>query len=92
MQIVVTEDTQDTGEDCSVGVGSVHHDSVKKDFPLQVFPGSGSSLDRVPGEQLVYHWFHIVPVPIPSEVEYVHLYLMYFMQFIVSIFSKFRKE
>jgi hypothetical protein len=68
----VTEDMQDAGEDCSVVVES-------EDFPLQVLSGSGSSLDRVPGEQLVYHRFHIVPVPIPSEVQYMHLYLMYFI-------------
>jgi len=79
MKIVVTEDMEDAGEDSSVVVKSVHHDSVKKDFPLQVLPGSCNSLDRVPGEQLVYHWFHIVPVPIPSEVEYMHLYLTYFI-------------
>jgi hypothetical protein len=48
----------------------------RKIFPLQVLPGYSISLDRVPGEQLVYHWFHIIPVPIPSKVEYMHLYLM----------------
>lgn len=75
-EMIVTEDMQDPGEDCSAAVKSVHHDSIKKEFPLQVLPGRSSSLDRVPGEQLVYNWFHIIPVPIPSEVKYKHLYLM----------------
>ena len=72
----MTEETQDRGEDRSEAVASLHHDSIKKEFPLQVLPGRGCSLDCVPGEQLVYNWFHIIPVPIPSEVEYMHLFLM----------------
>jgi hypothetical protein len=75
-EIIVTEDMQDPGEDCSAAVESLHHDSIKKEFPLQVLPGRGSSLDHVPGEQLVYNWLHIIPVPIPSEVQYIHLCLM----------------
>jgi hypothetical protein len=29
-EIVVTEDKQDPGEDCSAAVESLHHDSIKK--------------------------------------------------------------